>query len=137
MPQGAHSGDSSGTTTRHLARRRLRPLGLPPAQLRTGIHTGEVAKRRDGDLFGDEANIASRLQGVAEPAEAASRLSDGFEYGSDYFWSLPVDSPEWHRLRSSLSAAGSTLFIGREYALEVIEDARVLDAEVRSELESR
>ena len=43
------------------------PLGLPPAQLRTGIHMGEVAKRRDGDLFGDAVNIASRLQGVAEP----------------------------------------------------------------------
>ena len=28
---------------------------------------GEVAKRRDGDLFGDAVNIASRLQGVAEP----------------------------------------------------------------------
>ena len=43
------------------------PLGLPTAQLRTGIHMGEVAKRRDGDLFGDAVNIASRLQGVAEP----------------------------------------------------------------------
>lgn len=26
-----------------------------------------MAKRRDGDLFGDAVNIASRLQGVAEP----------------------------------------------------------------------
>ena len=42
-------------------------LGLPPAQLRSGIHMGEVARRRDGDLFGDAVNIASRLQGVAEP----------------------------------------------------------------------
>jgi len=45
------------------------PLGLPEGQLRTGIHFGEVAKRRDGDLFGDAVNIASRLEGIAEPGQ--------------------------------------------------------------------
>jgi hypothetical protein len=69
--------------------------------------------------------------------DAASRLPEDFDYGPDYFWSLPSDSPEWHRLRSSLSVAAATLFMGREYAFEVIEDARALDAEVRRELEAR
>lgn len=74
---------------------------------------------------------------VVATEKAASRLSEDFEYGPDYFWSLPPNSAEWHRLRSSLSVAAHTLFMGREYALEVIEDARSLDAEVRRELEAR
>ena len=68
--------------------------------------------------------------------DAASRLPEKFEYGPDYFWSLPADSAEWHRLRSSLSVAAATLFMGREYALEIIEDAEALDAEVQRELET-
>jgi hypothetical protein len=68
--------------------------------------------------------------------DASSRLPENFDYGPDYFWSLPTDSVEWHRLRSSLSVTAATLFMGREYALEIIEDARALDAEVQSELEA-
>jgi hypothetical protein len=68
--------------------------------------------------------------------KAHSVLSEGFEYGPDYFWSLPTDSVEWHRLRSSLSVAHHTLFMGREYALGIIEDARALDAEVQRELQA-
>jgi len=74
---------------------------------------------------------------IVATGEANSRLGTDFEYGPDYFWSLPRNSAEWHRMRSSLSVAAGTLFIGREYALEVIEDARALDTEVRGELESR
>ena len=74
---------------------------------------------------------------LAATRDAASRLPEDFEYGPDYFWSLPSNSAEWHRLRSSLSVAAATLFMGREYALEVIEDARALDAAVRRELEAR
>ena len=44
-------------------------LALPMSELRTGIHVGEVAKRRDGDLFGDAVNIANRLEGIAEPGQ--------------------------------------------------------------------
>ena len=68
--------------------------------------------------------------------DATSRLPEDFEYGPDYFWSLPANSAEWNRLRSSLSVAAATLFMGREYALEIIEDARALDAEVQRELEA-
>lgn len=74
---------------------------------------------------------------VIATQKAASVLSENFEYGPDYFWSLPTNSVEWHRLRSSLSVTSHTLFMGREYALEIIEDARALDAEIRRELDSR
>src|SRR5262249_41064367 len=34
--------------------------------VRIGIHSGDIVQR-DGDMFGDGVNIASRLQAVAEP----------------------------------------------------------------------
>jgi adenylate cyclase len=34
---------------------------------RIGIHLGDVVEESDGDLMGDGVNIASRLEGVAEP----------------------------------------------------------------------
>jgi adenylate cyclase len=34
--------------------------------VRLGIHLGDIVQR-DGDVFGDGVNIASRLQGLAEP----------------------------------------------------------------------
>jgi adenylate cyclase len=34
--------------------------------IRIGIHLGDIVQK-DGDVFGDGVNIASRLQGVAEP----------------------------------------------------------------------
>ena len=62
----------------------LAPLDLPEGELRTGIHFGLVARRRDGDLFGDAVNIASRLEGIAEPgqivlSQAVADQLDGVE----------------------------------------------------------
>lgn len=37
------------------------------AQLRIGVHLGEIAAAPDGDIYGDGVNTASRLQGHAEP----------------------------------------------------------------------
>jgi adenylate cyclase len=47
-----------------------RNAGLPPErriEFRVGIHLGDVVEENDGDLMGDGANIAARLQGVAAP----------------------------------------------------------------------
>ena len=38
-----------------------------PIRLRAGLHTGEVTVEASGDLLGHAVNVASRLQGEAEP----------------------------------------------------------------------
>ena len=91
--------------------------------------TEKIGTEDEGPLEHDEGGASNRKR-VALPTAA-------FEYGPDYFWSLPTNSVEWHRLRSSLSVTAHTLFMGREYALEIIEDARTLDAEIRRELDAR
>jgi adenylate cyclase len=47
-----------------------RNAGLPPErriELRVGIHLGDVVEESDGDLMGDDVNIAARLEGIAKP----------------------------------------------------------------------
>jgi adenylate cyclase len=47
-----------------------RNAGVPDdrrIEFRIGIHLGDVVEESDGDLMGDGVNIASRLEGVAEP----------------------------------------------------------------------
>jgi TolB-like protein len=47
-----------------------RNAGLPPErriEFCIGIHLGDVVEESDGDLMGDGVNIASRLEGIAEP----------------------------------------------------------------------
>ena len=47
-----------------------RNAGVPPErriEFRVGIHLGDVVEEFDGDLMGDGVNIATRLEGIAEP----------------------------------------------------------------------
>lgn len=44
-------------------------MGLEMPELRCGINRGPVARGRDGDLFGAAVNLASRLEGAADPGE--------------------------------------------------------------------
>ena len=48
-----------------------RNRGLPPErriEFRIGVHLGDVVEEADGDLMGDGVNIASRLEGIANPS---------------------------------------------------------------------
>jgi adenylate cyclase len=36
-------------------------------EFRIGIHLGDIVEESDGDLMGDDVNIAARLEGVCEP----------------------------------------------------------------------
>src|SRR5271155_2766848 len=47
-----------------------RNAGLSPErriEFRVGVHLGDVVEESDGDLMGDGVNIATRIEGVAEP----------------------------------------------------------------------
>jgi serine/threonine protein kinase len=41
----------------------------PAAQLRIGVHVGDVLMAADGDVFGDGVNVAARIQSEAEPGQ--------------------------------------------------------------------
>jgi adenylate cyclase len=65
-----------------------RNAGLPAErriEFRIGIHLGDVVEESDGDLMGDDVNIAARLKGIAEPggvclSEDAYRQGSGPEF---------------------------------------------------------
>ena len=149
LPMAAYT-DMVSTGTLRLVRNR---------DLRDGIvrfyESAEIAQRIleknnslfiDGHLYSFYADgllmwRTDQAWGLREGQQIATRqarsaLSEDFEYRPDYFWSLPTDSLEWNRLRSSLSVASHTLLMGRQYALELIEEAQSLDAEVQRELEA-
>jgi predicted Ser/Thr protein kinase len=90
--------------------------------LRIGVHAGEIREDTDGDVYGDGVNIASRVEGAAEP------------------WQVVVTEAVWQqiRTRSSYSTAGmgERAFKGIEdpLPLYVVSSASPLDL-VRSESE--
>ena len=45
--------------------------GSQPVVARAGIHMGEVASTADGDLLGEDVNLASRIHTAAEPGQVA------------------------------------------------------------------
>jgi len=50
-------------------RRRFADHEGPPVRLRIGVHVGDVVTAPDGDLYGDDVNVAARLQEQSPPGE--------------------------------------------------------------------
>jgi class 3 adenylate cyclase/tetratricopeptide (TPR) repeat protein len=120
--------------------------GLSPIRMRVGIHTGPVVVGTLGNdlrvefkAVGDTVNLASRMEGLAEPGttyvtEDTFKLTEGFFRfeglgekeikGKD----IPVKvyqviAPSTRRTRFDVSAErGLTPFVGRERELELLLD---------------
>jgi len=120
---------------------------IPPIRMRIGIHTGPVVLGTLGNdlrvefkAVGDTVNIASRMEGLAEPGatyitEHLFRLSEGFfrfeslgkkqiKGKEDSVSVYRVIAPSSRRTRFDVSAErGLTPFAGRERELEILFDA--------------
>ncbi|MFC1575331.1 adenylate/guanylate cyclase domain-containing protein [Gemmatimonadota bacterium] len=66
-------------------------LGSPSARelkanLRIGIHVGEILTAEDGDVYGDGVNTASRVQGAAAPGQVilSSFASESIRHRSEF-----------------------------------------------------
>ncbi len=120
---------------------------IPPLKLRIGIHTGPVIVGTLGNdlrvefkAVGDTVNLASRMEGLAEPAstyvtEDTYRLTEGLfrfedlgEYSvkgrADTVKAYRVIAPSTRRTRFDVSAErGLTHFVGRGRELDLLLDA--------------
>ncbi|MBW1768606.1 MAG: AAA family ATPase, partial [Deltaproteobacteria bacterium] len=120
--------------------------GLPPLKMRVGIHTGPVVVGTLGNdlrvefkAVGDTVNLASRMEGLAEPgttyvSDDTFKLTEGFfrfealgeravKGKEEPVRVFRVISPSTIRTRFDVSAErGLTPFVGRNRELELLLD---------------
>jgi class 3 adenylate cyclase/predicted ATPase len=106
--------------------------------VRIGLHTGPVVIADGGEVFGETANVAARVQGAAEPdtvmmTAATQRLVAGIfvveDCGSQMLKGVrePVPlyrvvQPSGVRSRLAVAAGRLTRFVGREVELATLVD---------------
>src|SRR5262245_57042608 len=108
----------------------------PRLAVRIGLHTGPVVIADGGDVFGETANVASRVQGAAEPdtvviTAATQRLVAGMfvveDRGPQMLTGVRepvslyrVEQPSGVRSRLAVAAGGLTRFVGRAVEVETL-----------------
>ncbi|MBU4427018.1 MAG: AAA family ATPase, partial [Proteobacteria bacterium] len=127
-------------------KRRQEDKNMPPIKMRVGIHTGPVVVgtlgnnlRVDFKAVGDTVNLASRVEGLAEPGtsyvtEDTFKLTEGFfrfealgerevKGKEEPVKVYRVIAPSTRRTRFDVSAeSGLTPLVGRERELELLID---------------
>ena len=124
-------GDQSLTLTAN-------PLTPNPLSVRVGMHTGPVVIAEDGEVFGETANLAARVQSAAGPdtvliTATTLRLAAGLfvveDRGPEMLKGVrePVQlyrvvQPSGVRSRLDVAAGRLTHFVGREMELGTLLD---------------
>jgi len=113
-------------------------FGRGPLSVRIGMHTGPVVIADGGEVFGETANVAARVQGAAEPdtvviTAATQRLVAGLfvveDRGAQHLKGVrePVTlyrvvQPSGVRSRLDIAAGHLTRFVGRDMELGTLID---------------